>query len=163
MPAEKMLPKKEEIKYENLSEQAKTFLRKRGYSTRFITNLMIMLRDAGSVHRRTVYEGPKQSEQEFMWSPMIPTPPIQAKMPKKLDWQYIETTYGGKKILMPDIGPYAPNTTTTPGVYKAFASPEGQKFMKKYYVNGWLKKDPKTGEWMLKPPAKTVPRKVAVK
>ena len=158
-PATKEAPV-EEPKYETLSKQAADFLKNNGYSQTFIAGLMMMLREAGSVHARTEIPQPKQTDQEFMDSPMRSGKKEYYEMPKSLSWEYSEHKIGGRTLKIPDIGPYFPNTTQYPETYKAFASPEGQKFMNNYYTKGWLRKDDTTGEWVLKNPLKMTPRKV---
>jgi hypothetical protein len=147
-------------RFENLSQEARTFLSARGYSQDFIAGLMMMLREAGSVHARSsvTYQ---QGEQEFMDSPGPPVT-VTPQMPDNLQGMVNETTYQGRKVLMPDIGPYAPTTTYHPETYKAFASAEGQRFMARYYERGWVRRDPKTNEWVIRPPvplSQIVPRR----
>ena len=59
-------------KFEVLSQQAVKFLKRNRFSQWFITGVVMMLREAGSVHRNTKIPQPKQTPQEFMWSPMKP-------------------------------------------------------------------------------------------
>ena len=145
------------VQYEILSNQAMAFLRRKGYSETFITGLYSMLREAGSVHRRTEIKPPKSS-QPFEWSPGRPSV-VKPEMPSELSYCVREYTEKGRKIMMPDIGPYAPTKTYHTSTYRAFESREGQRFMRQYYITGWLRKDSSTGEWVVRPPLSAVPRK----
>jgi hypothetical protein len=149
---------KEAPQYETLSASAQTFLSNRGFSQSFIAGLQMMLREAGSTHARSsVTYSP--NEREFMDSPGRPVT-VTPQMPSELSSCVRQATYQGREIMMPDIGPYAPSTQYTPETFRAFASPEGQRFMQRYYLTGWLRKV--GGEWVISPPAplaQVVPRR----
>jgi hypothetical protein len=153
---------KEAPRQETLSQQARTFLVNRGYSQQFIAALEGMLRDCASTMSRP---GPRreQSAQESMWSPEIPGQVPVERMPGRMGDEFTnETTYKGRRIIMPDIGSYAPNTKSTPSIYRNFASAEGQRFMQRYFRTGWLQRDSSTGEWILRLPvplSQAVPRR----
>ncbi|MBD3209785.1 hypothetical protein GF318_00200 [Candidatus Micrarchaeota archaeon] len=94
-----------------------------------------------------------------MRSPAEPSEPVRAEMPDELGGMVREDNYKGRRVLIPDIGPYAPTTSYHKKTYEAFASPEGQRFMRRYYETGWLRRDSASGEWVIRPPPGTVPRR----
>jgi hypothetical protein len=146
---------------EKLSDQARAFLRQRGFSNRFINALGFMLIAAGNVNRRTDWnERHGKVERQPLITP-APNPPSWGEMPSDIRNYVAYSEWHGREIVMPDILAYAPTITYTPTVYRAFASPEGQRFMKRYYMAGWLRRSPE-GVWTIAPPAPvsaSVPRR----
>ena len=148
MPELKQAPKLQ-AKQEILSVQARKFLKDQGYSKQFTSYVAIMLSDAANTNLNA------DLHQRFSDRYHKPQKTGPIKMPKDLKGMTTESPadafYGSKKNpIMPDISLYSPSTTFTPKVYKAFASREGQRFMKKEY--NWLRKDAKSGEWTIKKP-----------
>lgn len=131
-------------KTERLSGQAEEHLRRAGYSRRFISMVAIMLTDASNTNR---YPFSRQSgDSTGSGSPGFTEP---LDLPRRLSGHTNESPEGSTRVLMPDIGSYAPSTTYTPEVYRAFASREGQRFMRREY--NWLEQDSRTGEWNIVP------------
>ena len=149
MPELKQRPKPEE-RQAALSNQAMDFLRKQGYSQRFISNVSMMLREAENKNRNADLHVYPQSA---FSKPGQKTGPI--SMPTSLSGRTTESPadkeYGmGNKPIMPDIGIYSPTTSYTPDVFRAFASREGQRFMKREYNQ--LRRDPASGQWNVEQP-----------
>lgn len=154
MAASRMKAQPEQRYQEVLSQQAVSLLQSRGYSAGFIAGLQMMLREANAVNNdptNRYYDQFSVTEQEKEG----PT----SRIPAELKHHCTETTYRGRRITMPDIGSYAPNTTYYPETYRAFASSEGQRFMRRFYTSGWLRRDPSSDEWAIRPPSGTVPRR----
>ena len=151
MPELKEAPKLE-TKLEILSNQAIKFLKAQGYSSQFISYVGQMLTEATNKNRDA-----DMHTTDFAPHKQKMTGPI--PMPKNLDGLTTESPadafFGSKKNpIMPNIGLYSPTSTFTPDVYKAFASREGQRFIKKEF--NWLRKDAKSGEWTIKKPVTKV-------
>ena len=145
----------------SLSRQAREFLRRKGFSTKFIDALHMMLQEAtNKVHNTIIRSPPPAPGSDFS----RPDPPRRMKMPANLQHSWIELDHGrGANLMMPDIRSYFPTVPYHQGTYDAFASREGQRFMKAYYSTGWLRQDPKTQEWVVAPPAplsQVTPRRI---
>lgn len=122
------IPKELQRSEQMLSNQAQDTLRRAGFSSNFIDQVKIMLTDATAVNRED--------------------------MPQKLEgWSRVD-----KGKLIPDISAYAPDIKARRRTYNAFASNEGQRFMKDYY--GRLRRNEK-GEWIMGP-EKFAKRRTAV-
>ncbi len=134
-----------------LSDSAREYLRRRGFSDRFITGLGMMLQEATNKVHNTIIGGSDSSGS--MHSVTVPSKPERMKMPSSLSGSWMQLGEGRRAPIMPDIGPYFPNATYYPETYRAFTSAEGQRFMQRYYVTGWLRRDERSGEWIIAPPA----------
>lgn len=133
-----------------LSEQARQYLRRQGYSQKFITGLGMMLQESTNlIHNTIIRSGGRAEGSDFV----RPDPPRRMEMPSSLQGSWMELGEGRGALIMPDIGPYFPNATYYPETYRAFASAEGQRFMRRYYTTGWLRRDAQSGEWIVAPPA----------
>lgn len=150
-----------------ISREAETYLRRMGYSQGFCNALLIMLQSMTNTvintadNAETLRRQRERSNQYLDFS--RPEQPVRMKMPTNLREAYMILGEGREALLMPNYGPYFPNTTQYPDVYRAFASREGQRFMSRYVVNGWVRQDPKTQEWIIAPPAppeQITPRRV---
>jgi len=135
-----------------LSEQARQFLRRQGFSERFISSLHMMLQEATNVVHNTIVRGQRTSREGYDFS--VPLQPERREMPSDIRNCWTEMgEEGGRSIKIPDISSYFPTLPGYASTYHAFASAEGQRFMNRYYVTGWLRQDPATREWIVAPPA----------
>ncbi len=140
-----------------LSSQSEAYLRRMGYSQKFCDALVLLLNSMTNTVINTAsneealrrQRGPRDPNMDYS----RPEQPERMQMPTNLREAYMFLGEGRDALLMPNYGPYFPNTTQYPDIYKAFASPEGQRFMNRYVVTGWVRQDPATQEWIVAPPA----------
>lgn len=151
-----------------LSGEAERYLRRQGYSQRFIDALSMLIRSMTNTVVNTA-----ANEETLRWqrqdrSPHMdysrPEQPIRSQMPTNLAnaWELHGLGTLNPPLRIPALGTYFPNTTQYPDIYKAFASAEGQRFMARYYTTGWLRQGQSEGEWIIAPPvpvSQIVPRR----
>jgi hypothetical protein len=133
-----------------LSDQARQYLRRQGYSEKFIRGLHMMLQESTNLIHNTIIRSDESGEGPGV---SVPSKPERMHMPSDLRSSWSQLGEGSSALIMPDIGPYFPNTTYYPETNRAFASAEGQRFMRRYYTTGWLRRDEQSGEWTISPPA----------
>ncbi|MFH0884269.1 MAG: hypothetical protein V1861_01005 [Candidatus Micrarchaeota archaeon] len=149
-----------------LARESEAYLRRMGYSQNFCNALVLLLNSMTNTVINTAaneetlrrQRGPRDPNMDFV----RPEQPIRMQMPTNLREAYMFLGEGREALLMPNCGPYFPNTTQYPDIYRAFASPEGQRFMSRYVANGWVRQDPATQEWIIAPPvppSEIVPRR----
>ena len=149
-----------------LATESEAYLRRMGYSQNFCDALVLLLNSmtntvintASNAETLRRQQGPRDPDMDFV----RPEQPIRMQMPRELTGAYMFFGEGREQLLMPNLGPYFPNTTQYPDIYRAFASPEGQRFMSRYYSTGWLRQDPQSGDWIVAPPvppSEIVPRR----
>jgi hypothetical protein len=150
----------------SLSRESEAYLRRMGYSQKFCDALSLLLTSmtnsvintASNEETLRRQRGPRDPNMNYS----RPEQPIRMKMPTNLRDAYMFLGEGREALLMPNYGPYFPNTTQYPDIYRAFASPEGQRFMNRYVTTGWVRQDPATQEWIVAPPvppSEIVPRR----
>ena len=139
------------------SADSERYLRRMGYSQRFCDALRMLLQ---TMTNRVINSADNEEtlrHQRERHSPYLdftaPEQPIRSKMPTNLKDACMFFGEEPDVRLMPNLGPYFPTTTEFPDVYRAFMSGEGQRFMRRYYITGWLRQDERTGEWIVAPPA----------
>jgi hypothetical protein len=140
-----------------LSSESEAYLRRMGYSQKFCDAFVLLLNSMTNTVINTAsneetlrrQRGPRDPNMDFS----RPEQPERMLMPTNLREAYMFLGEGREALLMPNYGPYFPNTTQYPDIYRAFASPEGQRFMNRYVVTGWVRQDPATQEWIVAPPA----------
>ncbi len=142
------------------SQDSERYLRRMGYSQKFCDALHMLLTTMTNNVINTAENEEALREQRKGLAPHMdysrPEQPIRTKMPTDLTaaWMFFGLGEERPPLLMPNLWTYFPNTTQYPEIYNAFVSAEGQRFMNRYYVTGWLRQDAKTGEWIVAPPVR---------
>ena len=149
-----------------LAADSERYLQRMGYSQRFCDALVLLLNSMTNTVINTATNEEALRAQRAERSPYMdysrPEQPERSKMPTDLTGAYMFFGEGRDQLLMPNLGPYFPNTTQYPDIYRAFASAEGQRFMNRYYATGWLRQDSQSGDWIVAPPvppAQIIPRR----
>lgn len=138
------------------SQASERYLRRMGYSQKFCDAIPLLLNSMTNTVINTASNEEvlrsQRAERPPWMEPARPVQPERAKMPTDLKSAWMFFGEGRDMLLMPNLGTYFPNTTQYWDINKAFASAEGQRFMRRYYVTGWLRQDEKTGDWIVAPP-----------